>query len=100
LRRKKTQELERKNKLRMELEQKILDEEMMRQEAESKCKNLEEEEIEILKRIKTTTQVHKAVVEDLEKMNITGTMTKTSNPKVSNYASNSNEKSPITNGKK
>ena len=60
--------MERKNKLRMELEQKLLEEEMLRQEAEvclsiymqSKCKNLEEEEIEILKRIKTTTQVHKA----------------------------------------
>jgi len=46
---------------------------MLRQQAEDKCKVLEEEEIDILKRIKTTTQVHKAVVEDLQKMNITST---------------------------
>jgi len=63
----KNQESERKNKLRLELEQKLLEEEMLRQQAEDKCKVLEEEEIDILKRIKTTTQVHKAVVEDLQK---------------------------------
>lgn len=59
--------MERKMKLRMELEEKLIEEERKRQEAEvirfsrqMKCKNLEDEEIEILKRIKTTTQVHKA----------------------------------------
>lgn len=60
-------QMERKMKLRMELEEKLIEEERLRQEAEvigklnqMKCKNLEDEEIEILKRIKTTTQVHKA----------------------------------------
>lgn len=44
----------------MELERKILEEQSMKEKAESKIVNLEQEEIEIMKRIRTTTQVHKA----------------------------------------
>ena len=59
--------IEKKNKLQLELKEKLIDEERLRQEAEVnffviiqlKCKNLEKEEIEILRRLKTTTQVHK-----------------------------------------
>jgi len=95
---KKAQELERKNKQRMELEQKLLEEEMLRQEAEIKCKKFEDEEIEILKRIKTTTQVHKAVVEDLEKMNVTGAINNNMGKSTPTKISSSN--TATSNGKK
>jgi len=48
------------NKLKNELELKILEEQSLREKAEGKLMNLEQEEIEIMKRIRTTTQVHKA----------------------------------------
>lgn len=53
-------ELEKKNKNRLELEKRILDEQKMKEDAEYKLTELEQEEIEIMKRIRTTTQVHKA----------------------------------------
>jgi hypothetical protein len=52
------------------LEKKILEEHRLKDEAEGKIEFLEQEETEILKRIKQTTQVHKALIEDLEKINI------------------------------
>ncbi len=48
------------NKMKSELEKKILEEQSMKEKAENKLINLEQEEIEIMKRIRTTTQVHKA----------------------------------------
>jgi len=48
------------NRLKNELEMKILEEKSLREKAENKLVNLEQEEIEIMKRIRTTTQVHKA----------------------------------------
>jgi hypothetical protein len=71
-------ELERKNKIKLELEKKINDEQMMREEISSKIVELEQEEVEIMRKIRTTTQIHKAckfnynylVVEDFEKMNM------------------------------
>lgn len=48
------------NKTKSELEKRILDEASMKEKAENKLINLEQEEIEIMKRIRTTTQVHKA----------------------------------------
>ncbi len=48
------------NKMKNELEKKILDEQSMKEQAETKLITLEQEEIEIMKRIRTTTQVHKA----------------------------------------
>lgn len=46
--------------MKSELEKKILEEQAMKDQAENKLINLEQEEIEIMKRIRTTTQVHKA----------------------------------------
>lgn len=46
--------------MKSELEKKILEEQSMKEKAENKLINLEQEEIEIMKRIRTTTQVHKA----------------------------------------
>ncbi len=48
------------NKMKNELERKILEEQSLKEKAENKIVNLEQEEIEIMKRIRTTTQVHKA----------------------------------------
>jgi hypothetical protein len=48
--------------LKNELEVKILEEQSLREKAENKLVNLEQEEIEIMKRIRTTTQVHKASI--------------------------------------
>lgn len=48
------------NKMKFELERKILEEQSMKEKAECKILNFEQEEIEIMKRIRTTTQVHKA----------------------------------------
>jgi hypothetical protein len=53
-------ELEKKNKIKMDLERKIIEEQRMKEEADSMLINLEQEEIEIMKRIRTTTQVHKS----------------------------------------
>ncbi len=46
--------------MKNELEKKIFEEQAMKEQAENKLINLEQEEIEIMKRIRTTTQVHKA----------------------------------------
>lgn len=46
--------------MKNELERKLLEEQAMKEKAENKIVNLEQEEIEIMKRIRTTTQVHKA----------------------------------------
>ena len=51
-------ELEKKNKIKMDLEKKILEEQQMKDNADTKMVELEQEEIEIMKRIRTTTQVH------------------------------------------
>jgi len=57
---KRAMELEKKNGFKMELEKKILEEQRLKDDADNKLVNLEQEEIEIMKRIRTTTQVHKA----------------------------------------
>jgi len=46
--------------MKNELEIKILEEQSLKEKADNKLNNLEQEEIEIMKRIRTTTQVHKA----------------------------------------
>jgi len=46
--------------MKTELEKKLLDEQLLKEKAENKIIDLEQEEIEIMKRIRTTTQVHKA----------------------------------------
>jgi hypothetical protein len=59
---KRAQELEKMNKLKNELERKILEEQSMKEAAENKLITLEQEEIDVMKRIRTTTQVHKASI--------------------------------------
>lgn len=46
--------------MKIELEKKLLEEQELREKADTKLMTLEQEEIEIMKRIRTTTQVHKA----------------------------------------
>lgn len=53
-------ELEKKNKIKLELERKILEEQRMKENADGKLMDLEQEEVEVMKRIRTTTQVHRA----------------------------------------
>ena len=61
-------ELEKKNRIKEELERKIAEEEERIQLAEGKKQKLEQEEIEIMKKLKTTTQMHEQMVENYEKL--------------------------------
>ena len=61
-------ELEKKNRIKRELEQKILEEENRIREAEIRKDNLEKEENEIMQSIKATTQKHEAIVQDYERL--------------------------------
>ena len=61
-------QLEKKNKIKEELERKIAEEEERIQMAEGKKQQLEQEEIEIMKKLKTTTQMHEQMVENYEKL--------------------------------
>ena len=59
------QELEKMNKLKNELERKILEEQSLKEHHENKLVTLEQDEIDVMKRIRTTTQVHKASKKNL-----------------------------------
>ena len=61
-------ELEKKNKIKEELERKIAEEEERIQMAEGKKQQLEQEEIEIMKKLKTTTQMHEQMVQNYENL--------------------------------
>ena len=61
-------ELEKKNRIKEELERKIAEEEERIQLAEGKKQQLEQEEIEIMKKLKTTTQMHEQMVENYENL--------------------------------
>ena len=61
-------ELEKKNRIKEELERKIAEEEERIPMAESKKQQLEQEEIEIMKKLKTNTQMHEQMVENYEKL--------------------------------
>ena len=61
--------LEKKNKIKEELLKKIEEEQNRIQLAETKKQELEEKEIEVMKKIKTTTQLHEQMVENYEKLN-------------------------------
>ena len=50
------------------MERKIAEEEERIQMAEGKKQQLEQEEIEIMKKLKTTTQMHEQMVENYEKL--------------------------------
>ena len=60
-------DLEKKNKIKEELEQKIAEEEEKIQRAEERKHMLEQEEIEIMKKLKSTTQRHEKMVENSNK---------------------------------
>ena len=61
-------ELEKKSRIKQELEKKIFEETIKIQEAEQKKQNLEEKEIEVMNTLKTTTQIHQAEVENYERL--------------------------------
>ena len=61
-------ELEKKNRIKEELERKIAEEEERIQMAEGKKQQLEQEEIEIMKKLKTTTQMHEQMVQNYENL--------------------------------
>ena len=60
--------------LKQELEKKLLEEYRLKEEAEAKKCKAEQEEIEIIKKLQTTTQLHKNIMEEMEKMNINSVM--------------------------
>ena len=61
-------------RLKKELEKKLLEECRLKEEAEAKKMEAEQEELEIIKKIHTTTQIHKNIMEQMEKLNIDSVM--------------------------
>jgi len=61
-------------KLREELEKKLIEEYKLKEEAESKRSKAEKEELEMIKKLQTTTQIHQNINSELEKMNINSVM--------------------------
>ena len=57
-------------KLREELERKLIEEYKLKEEAETKRSKAEQEELEMIKKLQTTTQLHQNISNELEKMNI------------------------------
>ena len=60
--------LEKIKRIKEELERKIVEEEERIQMAEGKKQQLEQEEIEIMKKLKTTTQMHEQMVQNYENL--------------------------------
>ena len=61
-------------RLKKELEKKLLEECRLKEEAEAKKMEAEQEELEIIKKIHTTTKIHKNIMEQMEKLNIDSVM--------------------------
>ena len=61
-------ELEKKNKIREELERKIIEEQNKIESINNRRELMEKEENELMIKLKTTTQQHEKLVEDYEKM--------------------------------
>ena len=61
-------ELEKKNKIKEELERKISEEKERIQKAESKKQMLGQKEIDIMKKLKTTTQMHEQMVQNYKNL--------------------------------
>ena len=57
-------------RLKKELERKLLEECRLKEEAEAKKMEAEQEELEIIKKLHTTTQIHKNIMAEMEKLNI------------------------------
>ena len=75
--------------LKQELEKKLLEEYRLKEEAEAKKCKAEQEEIEIIKKLQTTTQLHKNIMNEIEKMNINTVIKGGTHPKNSNNTSKS-----------
>ena len=71
---KRMKNLEKKKKLREELEKKLIEEYKLKEEAENKRSKAEQEELEMIKKLQTTTQLHQNIADELEKMNINTVM--------------------------
>jgi len=71
---KKNLDREKRMKLREELEKKLIEEYKLKEEAELKKSKAEQEELEMIKKIQTTTQIHQNISDELEKMNINSVM--------------------------
>ena len=65
---------EKRLKLKQDLEKKLLEEYRLKEEAEAKKCKAEQEELEIIKKLQTTTQLHKNITEEMEKMNLNSVM--------------------------
>ena len=100
-------------RLKKELEKKLLEECRLKEEAEAKKMEAEQEELEIIKKLHTTTQIHKNIMEQMEKLNIDSVMKgeygflgdnksiksigKKSNDKSNDNSSNNNNDNPQSN---
>ena len=71
---KKLLERERKTKLKEKLEKQLLEEYRLKEEADQKKNKAEKEETEVLKRLQNTTQIHKDISDELERMNLESVM--------------------------
>ena len=65
---------ERRMRLKEELERKLIEEYRLKEEAEAKKCKAEQEEVEIIKKLQTTTQIHKKIENELGKINIDSVM--------------------------
>ena len=61
-------------KLREELEKKLIEEYKLKEEAENKKMKAEQQEIEIIKKLQTTTKLQQSMTDELKKMNIKSIM--------------------------
>ena len=87
-------------RLKKELERKLLEECRLKEEAEAKKMEAEQEELEIIKKLHTTTQIHKNIMEEMEKLNIDSVMKGDygflgDNKSIKSINKNSNNKSNI-----
>ena len=71
---KKIMDHQKRMKLREELERKLIEEYKLKEEAETKRSKAEQEELEMIKKLQTTTQIHQNISDELEKMNINSVM--------------------------
>ena len=77
--------------LKQELEKKLVEEYRLKQEAEAKKCKAEKEELEIIKKLKSTTQQHKNVIEEMNKMNLNSVISGNYNENEGDINSNSNK---------
>ena len=71
---KRMKNLEKKKKLREELEKKLIEEYKLKEDAENKKFRAEQQEIEIIKKIQNTTKLQQDITKEYEKMNINTVM--------------------------